>query len=272
MVYETAVILKNTPRQSPKTLSIIFTSLIIILGAISLFLPEEFINTYLAGYVLAMTLIAFILVFRVFRFLKDQDFIYVMLGFIVAFILFWTGVLSWNISLKFGFQEVLMFSNILIISAYAAFIYICLRSLRDHLHRISTMTLLQIYAGNVVLYILFSTPLLYSVLSSQRPFLDVVFSFAHPVMDIILFTFVLLLLTLYFKKMVGYHWFWICMSFLLIIGGDMVYTYYSVLGIQSLYLLTNAFYGVAYGILVIGLLLISAKSELVPPIFANSDK
>ena len=246
--------------------------LICFFGSISLFLPSYLVTTYVIWYTIILTLTALILVLRVYRHHKDQDFRYALLRFIIALMLFWAGGISWMLFQESGFPNLQAVANILIIAAYAFFIYLCLEVIKDNLHRVSNHVIFQIFAGNAILYILFSTPLLYSVLSKQRPFLDVVISFIHPVLDIILFTFVLLLLTLYFKKMVGYHWFWICMSFLLIIGGDMVYTYYSVLGIQSLYLLTNAFYGVAYGILVIGLLLISAKSELVPPIFANSDK
>ena len=253
---------KNT-KLSVKTLSIIIIPMIVFYGSVGLFLPPYFANSYVIGYVLSLTIIALILGIRFYSLDYSMENKHALRGFLIAHMLFWAGGISWMVSLQHGLQEGLLVANILIISAYLTFVYICLEPLTDQLQKLSKHKIFQVFSGNMVLYILFSTPLFYDVLTSKRTLLDELIYLVHPVMDIVIFTLVLLIIILYFRSKVRYHWLWICMTFLLMIAGDLFYTYYAILGIPFLSQLAGVFYNVAYGLLVFGLLMISRNNNQI---------
>ena len=252
---------RRNSRYSTKTLSFIFIPLIVFFSSVSMLLPPYLANTYVIVYIISLTIIALVLGIRVFRYHRDPEFRHALMGFLIAHMLFWAGGISWTISMKSGRQEVLLFGTIFIISAYATFIYICLEPLKDHCGRISRHRIFQIFSGNAVLYILFSTPVFYDLLMRGKQFHEEVVRLIHPILDILIFTFVLLMMTLCYRKRLAHYWRWISITFLLMIAGDMFFTYYTVLNISYLSQLAGIFYNVAYGLLVFGLLVINLSCD-----------
>ena len=257
---------------SVKTLTIIFIPLIILFSSVGFLLPYQLTNTYVIGYILSLTIITLFLSIRVYHYHFSSEIRHALMGFLIAHILFWGGGISWTVSLASGRQEVMLIGTILIISAYATFVYICLEPLKCQCHKISKHKVFQIFSGNAVLYILFSTPIFYDVLTNKKHLHDELIYFIHPVLDILIFTFVLLMLTLCYKMKLGYHWRWISFTFLFMIAGDLFFTYHTILDIRYLSMFAGIFYNIAYGLLVFGLLIISVNTVRITRIKPVVDK